>query len=135
MGGGLYQIDSFFDVFTELSIDGGPFQPQTNGPGRMVLRPTQPDICECIPDVVDCDLSDPLTCDGPCPIAGDVCTIDPAGGPCFCETPPVACDLSDPLTCDGSCPIAGEVCTHRPGGQPVFLRDASGAVRGHLPGM
>ena len=23
IGGGLYQIDSFFDVFTELSIDGG----------------------------------------------------------------------------------------------------------------
>ena len=26
-------------VCTELSIDGGAFQPQTNGPGRMELRP------------------------------------------------------------------------------------------------
>ena len=24
IGGGLYDIDSFFDVFTELSVDGGP---------------------------------------------------------------------------------------------------------------
>ena len=86
----------------------------------MELRPIQPDICECIPDVVDCDLSDPLTCDGPCPIAGDVCRVDPAGGPCFCETPPVACDLSDPATCDGSCPIAGDVCTIDPAGGPCF---------------
>jgi hypothetical protein len=39
IGGGLYQIDSFFDVFTEISIDGGPFQPQTNEASRMELQP------------------------------------------------------------------------------------------------
>ena len=37
LGGGQYQIDSFFDVYTELSIDGGAFQPQTNPAGRMEL--------------------------------------------------------------------------------------------------
>ncbi|MBW2417960.1 MAG: hypothetical protein JRH19_05410 [Deltaproteobacteria bacterium] len=37
IGSGLYQIDSFFDVFTELSVDGGPFQPQTNEAARMDL--------------------------------------------------------------------------------------------------
>ena len=37
LGGGQWQIDSFFDVFTEISIDGGPFMPQVNGPGHMVL--------------------------------------------------------------------------------------------------
>lgn len=37
IGGGLFQIDSFFDVFTELSVNGGPFEPQTNGPGRVNL--------------------------------------------------------------------------------------------------
>lgn len=32
IGGGLFQIDSFFDVFTELSIDGGQnWMPGTNG--------------------------------------------------------------------------------------------------------
>ena len=32
IGGGNFRITSFFDVFTELSIDGGPFIPQSNGP-------------------------------------------------------------------------------------------------------
>ena len=83
IGGGLYQIDSFFDVFTELSIDGGAFQPQTNPAGRMDLVPVNPDECQCVPNVVSCDQSDPLTCGGECPIAGDLCTPDPAGGPLF----------------------------------------------------
>ena len=39
LGGGLYQIDSFFDVFTEISIDGGAFVPQTSGPTRVTLVP------------------------------------------------------------------------------------------------
>ena len=39
VGGGQFQIDSFFDVYTELSIDGGAFQPQTNrGRSRMDLQ-------------------------------------------------------------------------------------------------
>jgi len=39
LGSGDYQIDSFFDVFVEISIDGGPFQPQTNEAFRMELIP------------------------------------------------------------------------------------------------
>jgi hypothetical protein len=39
LGGGQFEIDSFFDVFVELSIDGGPFQQQTNEPLRMELVP------------------------------------------------------------------------------------------------
>jgi hypothetical protein len=41
LGGGLYQIDSFFDVFTELSVDGGPWMPQTNQAVRILLVPAQ----------------------------------------------------------------------------------------------
>ena len=38
IGGGLFQIDSFFDVFTELSIDGGQtWMPSTNGPAHVDL--------------------------------------------------------------------------------------------------
>ncbi len=37
LGGGLWLIDSFFDVYTELSLDGGPFQPQIGNPSRMEL--------------------------------------------------------------------------------------------------
>jgi hypothetical protein len=38
IGGGLYRIDSFFDIFTELSIDGGQsWMPDTSGPARVVL--------------------------------------------------------------------------------------------------
>ena len=43
-GDGTFQIDSFFDVFIELSVDGGPFQPQTNGAGRMDLEPIRPSV-------------------------------------------------------------------------------------------
>ena len=39
LGPGQFEIDSFFDVFVELSINGGPFQPQTNESLRMDLRP------------------------------------------------------------------------------------------------
>jgi hypothetical protein len=37
LGGGEFRISSFFDVFTELSIDSGPFQGQTNGPTMVSL--------------------------------------------------------------------------------------------------
>ena len=38
--GNLYRIESFFDVFTELSIDGGQtWMPSTNGSGHVTLVP------------------------------------------------------------------------------------------------
>jgi len=41
MGGGQYQIDSFFDVFTELSLDGGAnWTPTNTGPAHVRLEPT-----------------------------------------------------------------------------------------------
>ena len=43
IGGGLYRIDSFFDVFTELSIDGGAtWIPDANGPARVNLVVPEP---------------------------------------------------------------------------------------------
>jgi len=39
LGGGNYQIDSFFDIFTELSVGGGAFLADANGPHHMVLIP------------------------------------------------------------------------------------------------
>ena len=39
LGGGRYEIDSFFDVFTELPVNGGPFYGDMEGPGRMELCP------------------------------------------------------------------------------------------------
>jgi hypothetical protein len=38
-GPGLYTITSFFDVFTELSLNGSPFIPQNNGPTLVTLEP------------------------------------------------------------------------------------------------
>jgi hypothetical protein len=46
LGGGLWQIDSFFDVYTEVSVDGGPWQPQTSPAARMDLVPTGPTAVE-----------------------------------------------------------------------------------------
>jgi hypothetical protein len=44
IGGGQYQIDSFFDVFTELSIDGGQtWMPDRNGPAHMELFSSVPE--------------------------------------------------------------------------------------------
>jgi hypothetical protein len=40
IGGGMYHIDSFFDVFTEISIDGGmSWIPDSGGSVRMTLAP------------------------------------------------------------------------------------------------
>ncbi len=40
IGGGLYHIDSFFDVFTELSLDGGmTWIPDSNGSAHVFLEP------------------------------------------------------------------------------------------------
>lgn len=38
MGGGQFQIQSFFDIFTELSLDHGAFVPQSGGPSLLVLN-------------------------------------------------------------------------------------------------
>ncbi len=42
LGGGEFQVDSFFDVFTEISVDGGLWQPQAN-PGRIVTTLITPE--------------------------------------------------------------------------------------------
>jgi len=39
LGGGMYDIDSFFDVFTELSFMGGPYMADVTGAARMTLTP------------------------------------------------------------------------------------------------
>lgn len=39
IGGGLYHIDSFFDVFTELSLDNGQTWIPSDGPARLTLVP------------------------------------------------------------------------------------------------
>ena len=41
LGGGQFRIDSFFDVFLELTLDGGRTFAAATGPQRMVLGPTQ----------------------------------------------------------------------------------------------
>jgi hypothetical protein len=60
-GDGTFEIDSFFDVFTELSVDGGPFQPQTNSAGRIELQPIAPSVTLHSPSLPP--ESDPPNCD------------------------------------------------------------------------
>jgi autotransporter-associated beta strand protein len=44
-GDGTYKISSFFDIFTELSLDGGAtWSPATNGPVRMELTSSAPEV-------------------------------------------------------------------------------------------
>lgn len=44
IGGGMFHIDSFFDVFTELSIDGGQtWIPDSQGPAHVSLEPIVPE--------------------------------------------------------------------------------------------
>ena len=102
-GDGTIVIDSFFDVFIELSLDGGQFQPQTNGAGRMVLMQVDPRVCECVPDAVPCEDSDVATCGGDCQ-SGEECVPDGAGQKCVCQPLPVPCEESGFPVCDGVCP-------------------------------
>ena len=57
------------------------------------------------------------------PDPNDVCTPDPAGGPCFCAPP--SCDQSDPLTCGDDCSNPNDVCTPDPSGDPCFCAPPS----------
>ena len=51
-GGGPYAINSFFDVFTELSTDGGvTWNPGLNGPTHMAVLPDPPPVTETSPNV------------------------------------------------------------------------------------
>lgn len=43
LGGDMYQVDSFFDVFAEISIDGGTTWIKGDGPGRMVAQAAVPE--------------------------------------------------------------------------------------------
>ena len=45
LGGGLYHIDSFFDVFTELTVDGGGEWLTADSPTRFELVPEPATIC------------------------------------------------------------------------------------------
>jgi hypothetical protein len=76
IGGGQWEIDSFFDVFTEISIDGGPFQPQTNPAGRITLVPLDADG-DLVPDPFDnCpDTSNPDQADTDGDEVGDECDV------------------------------------------------------------
>ena len=42
LGGGLYRIDSFFDIFTELSLDGGQNWLPATDPGHVTLTVPEP---------------------------------------------------------------------------------------------
>ena len=54
--GGNYRIHSFFDVFTELSLDGGQtWAPASNGPVRVELTPVTPEVPEATPDLPPLD--------------------------------------------------------------------------------
>jgi hypothetical protein len=49
---GTYRINSFFDIFTELSLDGGAsWSPATNGPVRMQLTQQAPEVVTTTPDL------------------------------------------------------------------------------------
>lgn len=93
LGGGLYHIDSFFDVFTELSVDGGATWIPSSGPVHMELVPQPPppptlvagfnvDIHMDIPDVEANDFH----------VEGRIESGDPAGG---WSQPPVLVDHID----------------------------------------
>jgi hypothetical protein len=47
IGGGLFRIDSFFDVFTELSVDGGAtWMPDSQGPAHInLVSVPEPSVC------------------------------------------------------------------------------------------
>jgi cysteine-rich repeat protein len=85
LGGGLYEIDSFFDVFTELSLNGGAFVAQSAGPSRV-------------------DLVEPPTCGDGLIEGAEEC--DDGG-----TTPGDGCDASCQIEPDWTCVGEPSVCT------------------------
>ena len=88
LGGGLYEIDSFFDVFTEVSINGGGFVPQTGGPSRVDLVPE--------PTCGDGVIEGTEECDDNGTVPGDGCDA--------------SCEIEPGWTCEGE----PSVCTELP---------------------
>ncbi|MCP4592031.1 MAG: hypothetical protein GY842_14950, partial [bacterium] len=76
LGGGLYQITSFFDVFTEVRIDSGPWDAQDSPAGHMELYPTglSTGAC-CDPLIGECTETTEAVCTGD--YLGDGTDCDP----------------------------------------------------------
>src|SRR5205807_7659323 len=54
--GGAFQIHSFFDIFPEISLDGGAsWSPATNGPVRMHLTDNAPEVPKPTPNLPPLD--------------------------------------------------------------------------------
>jgi len=93
LGGGLYHIDSFFDVFTELSVDGGGTWTPADGPVRMELVPDPPPEPTLVAGVnidIHMDISGVVANDFH--VEGRIESGDPGGG---WSQPPVLIDHID----------------------------------------
>lgn len=63
-----------------------------------------PPVPGCICEPTPCTVSLAPTCDGECPIPGQICEADAATGACTCD-PPLLCDQQTPFpACDYECP-------------------------------
>ncbi len=77
LGGGLYHIDSFFDVFTELSVDGGSSWLPSDSSTRMTLIPV-PEVPTTTPTSLP-TITPSETPSGPTATPGPIPASGPAG--------------------------------------------------------
>jgi len=137
MPDGTYRIGSFFDVFTELTIDGGQtWSPSLSGPGTVHVAPipTSPLTVTCPPNKTITasgpagaivNYASPTTAGG-CPPATVVCN-PPSGSTFPVGTTTVTCIAHD--ICNGSATCVFNITVNPPVGNPCFEPDnGSGTV-------
>lgn len=101
--GGGYAIDSFFDVYTEISTDGGAsWSPTISGPGTVTLQPPAPLSITCPPNITvraptragAVVFYPPPAVSGGCPPVTVTC-VPPSGSTFPLGVTPVTCVASD----------------------------------------
>jgi len=110
--GGGFEISSFFDIFTELSLDNGQtWEPTTNGAVRMGLPPgpCPTPVISCPPDITA------TTCSNCARVLYPLPTVTPATASLVCVPPPGSCFPvgTTVVTCTASDNCGAAQCSFR----------------------
>ncbi|MFH0983457.1 MAG: hypothetical protein V2A79_18215 [Planctomycetota bacterium] len=117
LGGGRYRITSFFDVFTELQIEGGGWDEQDSPAGYMELDPTGSCGACCDPLTGNCTRTAATGCAGNYLGDGTDCTPNPCPPPptgACCDPATGACTVTTQLGCAGEYQGDGTDCDPNP---------------------
>src|ERR1051325_11043653 len=130
-----FRINSFFDVFTEISLNGaaGPWYPMVSGPASMALRPPPPLVVNCpadiavtTPDPAGAVVTYTSSSSGGCPPVSVSCN-PPSGSTFPVGTTTVTCSGFDACGQTATCSFKITVI-HSPGDPCLAPDNGSGTV-------